>query len=167
MERSIEAGLCLRCYVSDSILNACRKIDNLFAGQKCFTYQDLLPFTLNDDGETLMLLGDDDKTQLALDENGETRAVEYKFFSLKILQTFKPDPSNALSLKNWVYLQTKQNNEIKNFLAEFGFKNLSDWALLNRAKQTQLDRLLERDRRIVEAFHGVYRRDRRKTSSPL
>jgi hypothetical protein len=156
-----KAGLCLRCYVSDSILNACRKIDNLFGGQNCFTYHDLLPFALNDDGETLMLLGDDNKTQLVLDESGKTRATEYKFFSLEILQTFKLDPSNALSLKNWVYLQTQQNKEIKSFLAEFGFKNLTDWALLNRAKQAQLDRLSERDRHLIEAFHCVYRRDRR------
>jgi hypothetical protein len=160
-----QAGLCLRCYVSRPILNACRKIDSLFGGQKCFTYQDLLPFVLNDDGETLMLLEDDRKTQVVLDDSGKTRPTDYKFFSMEILQTFKPDPQTSLSLDNWVYLQTKQNREIKNFLAEFGFKNLSDWALLNRASQPQLERLSERDRHLVEAFHSVYRRDRRKNNA--
>jgi hypothetical protein len=160
-----QAGLCLRCYVSRPILNACRKIDSLFGGQQCFTYQDLLPFVLNDDGETLMLLEDDLKTQVVLDENGETRPTDYKFFSMEILQTFKPDPQTSLSLDNWVYLQTKQNREIKNFLAEFGFKNLSDWALLNRASQPQLERLSERDRHLIQAFHSVYRRDRRNNKS--
>jgi hypothetical protein len=157
-----QAGLCLRCYVSRPILNACRKIDSLFGGQKCFTYQDLLPFVLNDDGETLILLGDDSKTQIVLDRDGETRTAEYKFFSMEILQTFKPDLQSSLSLDNWVYLQTKQNCEIKNFLAEFGFKNLSDWALLNRARKIQVEQLSERDRHLVEAFHSVYRRDRRQ-----
>jgi hypothetical protein len=157
-----QAGLCLRCYVSRPILNACRKIDSLFGGHKGFTYQDLLPFVLNDDGKTLMLLEDDGKTQVVLDANGKTRPTVYKFFSMEILQTFKPDPQTSMSLDNWVYLQTKQNNEIKNFLAEFGFKNISDWALLNRARQTQVDQLSERDRHLVEAFHRVYRRDRRQ-----
>jgi hypothetical protein len=160
-----KAGLCLRCYVSRPILNACRKIDSLFGTQKCFTYQDLLPFVLNDDGETLILLDDDSKTQFVLDGNGKPRPTEYKFFSMEILQTFKPDAQTSLSLDNWVYLQTKQNSEIKTFLAEFGFKNLSDWALLNRARKTQLEQLSERDRHLVEAFHSVYRRDRRKNNA--
>ncbi|WP_287734542.1 hypothetical protein [Microcystis sp. M113S1] len=31
------AGLCLRCYVSEPILNACRKIDHLFGDDRSFT----------------------------------------------------------------------------------------------------------------------------------
>jgi hypothetical protein len=162
-----QAGLCLRCYVSSPILNACRKIDSLFGTQKGFIYQDLLPFVLNDDGETLLLLEDDSKTQLVLDDSGKTRATEYKFFSMEILQTYKPDTPTSMSLENWVYLKTKQHHEIKNFLAEFGLKNLSDWALLNRASQTQLERLSERDRHLVKAFHSVYRRDRRLHKQPV
>ncbi|MGV2390168.1 MAG UNVERIFIED_CONTAM: hypothetical protein LVR29_23630 [Microcystis novacekii LVE1205-3] len=34
------AGLCLRCYVSEPILNACRKIDRLFGDDRSFTYRD-------------------------------------------------------------------------------------------------------------------------------
>jgi hypothetical protein len=158
----VQAGLCLRCYVSHPILNACRKINSLFGSQQQFTYRDLLPFVLNDDGKTFVLIDEDGKTQLVLDRNDRIRTATYKFFSIEVLQTFKLDTSNSMSLDNWVYLQTKQNNEVKNFLAEFGFKNLSDWALLNRVRQTQLDRLSERDRHIITAFHSVYRRDRRK-----
>lgn len=43
-----------------------------------------------------------------------------------------------MSLDNWTYLQTKQNKELKNFLSEFGFKLLSDWALLNRARAREM-----------------------------
>jgi hypothetical protein len=154
------AGLCLRCYVSDPILKACKRIDSLFAGEKQFTYQDLLPFVLNDDGQTLVILDTDGKTQLILNGLGEAKTTAYKFFTVEILRTFKQNSQFRMSLDNWAYLQTKQNPELKDFLSEFGFKTLSDWALLNRARPKQLERLSERERTSVEIFHAVYRRDR-------
>lgn len=154
------AGLCLRCNVSYPILKACQKIDNLFGGEKSFTYHDLLSFVLNDDGKTLVILDSDRKTQLILDEKGEAKTTAYKFFTVEVLRTFKPNSQSSMSLDNWVYLQTKQNPELKDFLSEFGFKNLSDWALLNRARPKQIERLSQRDRFLVEVFHAVYRRDR-------
>ncbi|MDF5730203.1 MAG: hypothetical protein PUP92_19840 [Rhizonema sp. PD38] len=154
------AGLCLRCYISESILKACKKIDYLFGSEKHFNYQELLPFVLNDDGETLIVLGSDRKTQFVLNNNNETHTPTYKFFSLRILQTFKIDSQRRMSLDNWVYLQTKQNPELKDFLKEFGFKHLSDWALLNRARPKHLERLSARERRLIGIFHAVYRRDR-------
>lgn len=155
-----QAGLSLRCYVSEPILKACQKIDNLFGTEKNFTYQDLLPFVLNDDGQSLIILDRDGKTQLLLDDNGEAKTTAYNFFSVKVLQTFKADSQSRMSLDNWAYLQTKQNPELRDFLSEFGFKHLSDWALLNRARPKQLERLSQRDRTSVEVFHAVYRRDR-------
>jgi hypothetical protein len=154
------AGLCLRCYVSDPILKACKRIDNLFAGEKQFTYQDLLPFVLNDDGQTLVILDTDGKTQLILNGLGEAKTTAYKFFTVEILRTFKQNSQFRMSLDNWAYLQTRQNPELKDFLSEFGFKALSDWALLNRAKPKQLERLSSLSRTSVEIFHTVYRRDR-------
>lgn len=154
------AGLCLRCYVSDPILKACRKIDSLFGGEKSFTYKDLLPYVLNDDGKTEIILDSDRKTQLIIDENG-TQQTAYKFFTVEVLRTFKPS-DESMSLDNWAYLQTKQNPELKNFLSEFGFQHLSDWALTNRARAKQLERLYHRDRHLVEVFHAVYRRDRQQ-----
>ena len=155
-----EAGLCLRCYISESILKACKKIDFLFGSEKHFDYQDLLPYVLNDDGETLVVLGNDRNTHLILDHNGETHTATYKFFSVRVLQTFKTDSQHRMSLDNWTYLQTKQNPELKDFLSEFGFKHLSDWALLNRDKPKHFERLSVRDRHLLEVFHAVYRRDR-------
>ena len=155
-----QAGLCLRCYVSEPILKACRKLGNLFGVEKQFSYQDLLTFALNDDGETLVILDRDRKTQLILDDKGEPKTTAYQFFTVKVLQTFNADSQSTMSLDNWAYLQTKQNPEIKNFLSEFGFKHLSDWALLNRARLKQIESLAERDRHLVEVYHSVYRRDR-------
>ena len=160
--RRAAAGLCLRCYVSSPILRACQKIDSLFAGDKSFTYRDLLPFVLNDDGQTPLVLDKDGKTQLVIDEKGQTKTTTYPFFSVKVLQTYQHDSPSRMSLDNWAYLQTKQNRELKNFLSEFGFKPLSDWALLNRARTKQLEQLSVSDRHLVEVFHAVYRRDRRK-----
>ncbi len=156
-----QAGLCLRCYVSEPILKACQKIANLFSGDKYFTYQDLLPFVLNDDGKKLIVVDSDHRTQLIVNEKGDFNTSAYKFFSVKVLQTFKSDSDFRMSLDNWTYLQTKQNPEIKDYLSEFGFKHLSDWALLNRTRPKQLERLSQRDRVLVEVFHAVYRRDRR------
>ena len=160
--RRVDAGLSLRCFVSHSILKACQKIDSLFAGNKSFTYRDLLPFVLDDDAQTAIVLDRDGQTQLVVDERGKTKTSPYKFFSVKILGTYNPDSQSRMSLENWAYLQTKQNRELKSFLSEFGFKLLSDWALLNRARVKQLEGLSKRDRHLVEAFHQVYRRDRRK-----
>ncbi|MEM7553543.1 MAG: hypothetical protein AAF378_05500 [Cyanobacteria bacterium P01_A01_bin.84] len=159
---SAAAGLCLRCYVSEPILKECKKIASLFSGEKQFTYRDLLPFVLNDDGQKLIFLDRDGKTQLIVDKGGKIQESAYKFFSVKVLQTFNADLQSRMSLDNWAYLQTKQNPELKKFLSEFGFKHLSDWALLNRTRPKQLERLLAQERYIVEAFHAVYRRDRQQ-----
>lgn len=161
-DRSADAGLCLRCYVSYPILKACQKLDSLFAGDKLFSYRELLPFVLNDDGKTRIILDRDGKTQLVLNNNSQTKTTAYQFFSVKILQSYDYDSQSRMSLDNWAFLQTKQNPELKNFLSEFGFKTLSDWALLNRARPKQLELLSMDDRHLVEVFHAVYRQDRRQ-----
>lgn len=47
------AGLCLRCYISKTILVACKKIARTYKSEVealLFSYLDFLPFVLNDDG---------------------------------------------------------------------------------------------------------------------
>ncbi|MGC1216984.1 MAG: hypothetical protein WA883_05885 [Phormidesmis sp.] len=156
-----EVGLCLRCYLSAPILKSCQRLDNLFSGNKAFSYQDLLPFVLNDDGQQLIVLDADEKSQLILDESDGLQPATFKVFAVDVLRTYKTDSRSSVSLDNWAFLQTKQHQELKKFLAEFGFRPFSDWTLLNRIGQYQLERLFERDRHIVKAFHAVYRRDRR------
>lgn len=157
-----QAGLCLRCYISEPILKACQKITSLFAGNGSFTYQDLLPFVLNDDGKALVVLENDGKTQLILNDKGDQEASQFKLFTVEVLRTYKSNAQASMSLDNWTFLQTKQNSELKNFLSEFGFQHLSDWALLNRVRPKQLKYLSSRDLHLVEVFHAVYRRDRRQ-----
>jgi hypothetical protein len=52
------AGLCLRCYVSQTILISCKKIPHTCKKEveNPFSYIDLLPFILNDDGKEQVLL---------------------------------------------------------------------------------------------------------------
>ncbi|MDJ0619729.1 MAG: hypothetical protein QNJ63_23810 [Calothrix sp. MO_192.B10] len=159
---SAQAGLCLRCYVSEPILKACKKIYFPFSGNNSFTYKELLRFVLDDDGQKLIILDHDGKTQLILDDKGEAKKAAYQFFTVKVLQTFNPNSQSSMSLDSWAFLQTKQNPELKAFLSDFGFKPLSDWALLNRTRPKQLEGLSEHSRHLVEVFHGVYRRDRRE-----
>lgn len=160
--RRAHAGLCLRCSISYPILKACQTIDSLFAGNKQFTYQDLLPFVLNDDGKVLVILDAEGKKQLNLNEDGEAQPANYKTFSVEILRTYKPCSPVKMSLENWAFLQTKQHPELKQFLSEFGFQHFSDWALLNRVRSKQLEQLSDLDNHLVEVFHAVYRRDRRQ-----
>ncbi len=154
------AGLCLRCYVSAPILKACQKIDALFSSNKSFSYQDLLPFVLNDDGRSLIVV-DDKQTQQTVSEAGELKPSAFKVFSVEVLKTYRGDRANSMSLDNWTFLRTKQQPDLKRFLTEFGFQPFSDWTLLNRIQVNQLERLSKREQAIVAAFHQVYRRDRR------
>lgn len=159
---SSEAGLCLRCYVSYPILKACQKLAALFSSNYNFSYRDLLPFVLDDDGQRNIVLAKDGKTQLLVDREGNLQTAQYKFFTVEILTTYKADSFSSLNLDNWAFLQTKQHPEIKKYLAEFGFQHFSDWSLLNRVGVKQIAQLAPEDRHLVESFHAVYRRDRRQ-----
>ncbi len=161
---SAPAGLCLRCYISYSILKACKRLSVLFSSNYNFSDRDLLPFVLNDDGQREVILADDHKTQVIVDRDGNKQPSQYKLFTVDILASYKSDDS-SMSLANWAFLQTKQNNELKQFLAEFGFQHLSNWAMLNRVGVKQLSQLAPDDRQLIEVYHEVYRRDRRQQTS--
>lgn len=157
-----QAGLCLRGYISYTIVAACKILASKFSATGQLTYRDLLPYVLDDDGEMQVILDQNAKNQLVLNSRGEFEQYTYKLFSVEVLRKFNPNAPSATSLDNWVHLQTRQNQDLKNVLSERGFYKLSDWALLNRARQPQLDKLSSRERHMVETFHRVYRRDRRQ-----
>lgn len=159
---SAKAGLCLRCYVSYSVLGACRKFARLFAHH--FTYRDLLPLVLEDDGRMPIILAQDGKTQLALDQAGTARSTQFPILAIEILRTYDPTRSAATraSLESWAYRHVKQHPRLKAFIAEQGFGWLSNWALLNRVSDRQLEEFSPRDRALATVFHQVYRRDRRR-----
>jgi hypothetical protein len=162
------AGLCLRCYVSQKILITCKKIPHTCQSEaeKLFSYIDLLPFVLNDDGRELVILDSEGQTQIILDRDSTTRSIakEGEFFSVEILRRFNPNLSSSESLDNWIWRLTQQNQNLKSFLWEFGVRTPSDWALLCKHIPRSLEpRLQKGDCEIVEAFYAVYRRDRRNS----
>ncbi|WP_407890109.1 hypothetical protein [Scytonema sp. NUACC26] len=163
------AGLCLRCYVSQIILMSCKKIPHTCRPEveKPFSYIDLLPFVLNDDGRELVLWDSEEQTQLILNHNDTTRPIARggEFFSVEILRKFNPTLSFSESLDNWTWRLTQQNQNLRLFLLwELGVGSPSDWALLCKHIPRSLESHLEKgDREILEAFHAVYRRDRRNS----
>ncbi|UBF29802.1 hypothetical protein K9N68_36875 (plasmid) [Kovacikia minuta CCNUW1] len=132
---SLKAELCLRCYVSHPILQACRKRARLFGSGHGFTYRDLLPFVLNDDGKPLR--------------------GQFIPFSVEILNSFSAEYQSNLA--RWVDLRVRRNSELNQFLLECGLRISSDWAFLNRANPKEFTGI---DRALLEVFHLVYRRDR-------
>ncbi|MBD2296370.1 hypothetical protein H6G06_23515 [Anabaena sphaerica FACHB-251] len=164
------AGFCLRCYISETILVVCKKIAHTYkpeVEELLFTYIDLLPFVLNDDGKTLVIFDSTGQTQQRLNNDGTTQQIakEGEFFTVEILRKFNPNLNCGESLDNWTWRLTKQNQNLTLFLWEFGIQTPSDWGLLCREMPRSIKPLLEKgDCEIVEVFHAVYRRDRRKSN---
>ncbi|MFH7024884.1 MAG: hypothetical protein ACHBN1_05650 [Heteroscytonema crispum UTEX LB 1556] len=163
------AGLCLRCYISHRILITCKTIPHSYnaTAANLFRYTDLLPFVLNDDGKTLVIVDSEGKTQHILNHHdGTIQAIAKggEFFSVDILRKFNPNLGSKESLDNWTTRLTRQNENIKSFLWGFGLATPSDWGLLCKYIPLCLSGLLlTEDYEIVKAFQIVYQRDRLKT----
>lgn len=162
LPNQVKAGLCLRSYISYTILSACKTLASQFSATGQFTYQDLLPYVLNDDGKIQVILAQDKKAQRVLNRTGKPEKSAYQLFSVEVLRKFNPKGQRVSSLDNWVHLQVRQNKDLQDFLSQQGLCKLSDWALLNRAGLHPLNTLSMEERHIIEAYHTVYRRDRRK-----
>ncbi|MGI0489140.1 hypothetical protein ACN4EK_27325 [Pantanalinema rosaneae CENA516] len=130
-----EAELCLRCYVSHAILKACAKRARLFSSGNRFTYRDLLPFVLDDDG--CLPLG------------------HYVPFAVELVRSFRPE--HHCSLAGWTDFRVRRHPELNHFLLECGLQFITDWALLNKSNPRHLE---PPERDILEVFHAIYRRDR-------
>ncbi|ACB51511.1 hypothetical protein cce_2161 [Crocosphaera subtropica ATCC 51142] len=159
-----KSGLCLRCYISEYIVTACKKRASLFSSSQGVTYQALLPFVLDDDGKSLIIIDQEDKQQLEITDNGKFLPKSNNLFTVEVINSYKNSSDNQtkLSLRNWTYLKTKQNKKIVDFLAEFGFSNVTDWSLLNRVKKYELQQLTEQEQSIIKVYAEVYKRDRRQ-----
>ncbi len=164
-----KSGLCLRCYISEHIVTACKKRASFFYSSQGLTYQALLPFVLDDNGKSLIIVDQDNKQQLEIIEKEKVNPRNNKIFTIEVLNSYKNNSDNTtkLSLRNWTYLKTKQNPKIVEFLAEFGFHNSTDWSLLNRVRKYQLQQLTEQEQLIIKVYEEVYKRDRRQNEHKL
>ena len=146
------AEICLRCYISHQIERACRSLGAKFGSRNGFTYEDLLPFVLDDQGRSR--------------QSNSTQS--YPSLATTILQSF--DPAKG-SLNTWVVRQVQQHPELKQFLFQHGVYLVSDWAILNDTTPKQLQRILaqmyhstpmeiQQACALLQSYHAVYREDR-------
>ncbi|MDX2099140.1 MAG: hypothetical protein SFW36_15285 [Leptolyngbyaceae cyanobacterium bins.59] len=141
------AAFCLRCFISDQILQVCTQLAAQFGSHHGFTCADLLPYVLNDD-----------------------LRLRSHFVSVgqEILHSFEPHRSN---LSTWTARKVKQNRELNGFLLEQGVYLISDWAILNDTRSRSLERLLrevhlqsepsiQQTLQLLASYHAIYRHDR-------
>lgn len=144
----LEAQLCLRCYLSHAIAQACESLVRQFGSHHRFQINDLLP--------------------LVLDDDATLNPVPYQPLSLHILKTFQP---SAGSLTAWAIRQVRQYPDVKQFLLEHGVYLISPWALLNDTKPDHLPPILTQFHRLhpaevhhacllLESYRSVYLPDR-------
>ncbi|BBC26953.1 hypothetical protein [Pseudanabaena sp. ABRG5-3] len=151
---TLNAELCLRCFISNQIEQTCYQIANQFGTEHGFKYNDLLVFVLND--------------VIASQRDRQQNQSTFISVAREILDSFDPELSN---LATWTNRKVKQNRELNAFLLEHGVYLVSDWAILNDTSPKQLERIytefyqtaqysIQQAKILLEAYHAVYRLDR-------
>lgn len=115
----LEAGLCLRCYISHVILQECQALVRQFGSYYGFDEAELLSYVLNDEGE------------IPIDT--------FKPLGYQILEKYNFE---VAALSTWVARLVRQNADLKRCLKDYGLLLISDWGLLNDTKPRQLRRIL-------------------------
>ncbi len=152
------AERCLQCFISSEIERVCLRLEAQFGAEHGFTYRDLLPFVLDDDGRKPTR---DTKTPVS---------TSYQSLQREILQSFDPDQSG---LATWTTRRVKHHRELNAFLLEHGVYLVSDWAILNDTTPKQLQRIFsqfhqltpletQQATQLLESYHAVYRAHRLK-----
>lgn len=154
------AGLCLRCYVSYPISRACETLTHQFGASYGVEYDEISSIVLTDYAQSLIFVDKNTQTLFQLNCDYSIEKISYVYFTLEVLNNYDP---NRQGLENWAYFMTRRAPELKNYLHQaYGLILQTPWAILNRASSKQLQQLSEEKRCLVQAFHDVYRRDRRK-----
>jgi len=144
---------CFRCFISDCVEKCCRQLVAQFGADHGFGLLDLLPYVLDDDGEPWQW---------------ESPKNAYSSLAVQVIQSFDP---NRASLSTWVARRVRHHPELKQFLLDQGVYMVSDWAILNDTKPTQLQHILgefhllsqtevQNYEVLLQSYHQVYRRDR-------
>jgi hypothetical protein len=129
------AELCLRSFVSYPIRDACYDLAKRWLIGSSLSQQDLFPFVLNDDGCVPLR--------------------KYIPFSVEVLKVYQPRLGS--SLREWTKRLVRQNYELTKFLEQHDISIRSDWAVLNRAKLSDLES--EQDQVILSSYHKIYRQN--------
>lgn len=147
-----QAQLCLRCYISHVIVQACLKLVRQFGDNYQFQLSDLLPFVLDDDG------------RFAYD----TETSSYKPLAIVILQRFRAESG---SLQNWIIRFVRQHPALQQFLLSQGLHLITPWAILNDTSPDSLEKMLREFYQLsiseisfaivlLNSYHNVYLYDR-------
>jgi hypothetical protein len=149
---SMEAELCLRCFISHCVSEECSSIVRQFGEYYQFNEVDILSYVLDDDG---LPIGD------------------YLPLAHRVLVSYNPAIAN---LNTWTTRLVRQHPDLNQFLKQQGLLLRSDWAILNHATPKQLQRVLKErfywsadaiQTAIVclESYHAIYLSDRIATAS--
>ena len=147
---SVMAQWCLRCFISHQIHRVCQKLAEQFGRERGFTERDLLPLVLDD-------------VPPSFKSNSS-----YRSLAARILQTFQPERAG---LSTWTARLVKRHPELTRFLLDRGIYLISDWAILNDTKLTQLRRIfadfynlskieVQNHSNLLDCYHKVYRLQR-------
>jgi hypothetical protein len=155
-ETRFQAEVCLRCYVSNAILQSCQYLLNQFSDSCQIKLNEILVRVLNDVDLTQSLY--------------RSSIQSYQPFVAEILaKPFNPELSR---LKTWTRLKIRQHQEIRHLFLEHGILMSSDWAILNQTEQKDLQVLLncglltlqecQENSTLLKYYHQVYRHQWRK-----
>jgi 2-oxo-4-hydroxy-4-carboxy--5-ureidoimidazoline (OHCU) decarboxylase len=144
---SVEAELCLRCFISHCTIQECMSLVHQFGQYYQFNEFDVLTYVLDDDGSPIR---------------------SYVPLSRKILESFNPA---IATLNTWATRLVRQNQELNQFFKQQGLFLMSDWAILNNVQPKRLQKVLK-ERFYwsadaiqtallhLESYHAVYLSDR-------
>ncbi|NJL00796.1 MAG: hypothetical protein HC910_09605 [Spirulinaceae cyanobacterium SM2_1_0] len=151
------AELCLRCYISNHIAQACWQLAERFGKAYGFGSRDLLPLVLTDVALTTSL-------RPLVEAESEQRDRCHVPLAAEILRTYEPERG---SLSAWISRLVGQHRELNDCLLSYGVYLISDWAILNDTPPHRLTTILalsaaevESDQALLSSYHAVYRRDR-------
>lgn len=144
---SINAQLCLLCYISWQIEQVCLNLEAKYRDEYGVSCSDLLPLVLDEAGEI------------------NRKNTAYQSLARQILESFDSQQS---SLATWTNRRVKFHPELNAFLLERGIYMISNWAILNDTRPKQLERILSEvyqltplevqgSSHILSSYHSVYR----------
>ena len=154
-ENSINADLCLRCFISHCIRQACIRLYKMFGQKHGFSLSELFRCVLDDTLDNFNV------------SNHQPLAV-------KILEDkekkFDPNKGN---LSTWTTICFKNSKELQGFLREHEVLLITNWAILNDTDINRVNKVLlefsnltpteiEQASILLSSYHSVYRGDRQK-----
>jgi hypothetical protein len=160
--RKMLAGLCLRCYLSHTVLLACQKLPHKY-GNNNLNIKELLPFILHDNGTIPLIYlveNNQDEAQFKLVNlsfKDELKLIPTEqYLTLEICLKF--ERKHNTKLENFAYKLTQQSSVVKQFLKENGIIPHSNWFLLCWSEHHHdfVD-LSQSDRQIITVFQDIYR----------